>query len=67
MVVAVATSGYASSERPVISGGCSTPSSASTVGATSARTPPERSDNPGTVTITGTGFSEWAVFGLPSS
>ena len=41
---------------------------ASTVGATSARTPPDaRSVSPGTVTISGTGFSECAVFGLPSS
>ena len=36
------------------------------VGATSARTPPSRSVSPGTVTITGTGLSEWAVLGLPS-
>ena len=32
-----------SSERPVISAGCSMPSSSSSVGATSARTPPSRS------------------------
>jgi hypothetical protein len=46
------------SEVPVISGGCSIPSSVSIVGETSASTPPERSTNPGTVMITGTGLSE---------
>ena len=33
------------------------------VGATSARMPPSRSSSPSTVTISGTGFSECAVFG----
>ena len=43
------------------------PSARSTVGATSPRTPPSRSVNPGLVTISGTGLVEWAVLGLPSS
>ena len=46
------------SERPVIAAGCSTPIRASNVGATSASTPPEGTSSPGTVTTTGTGFSE---------
>ena len=55
-----------SNERPVISAGWSMPSSASNVGATSASTPPSRSANPSRVTTSGTGLSEWAVFGDPS-
>ena len=46
--------------------GWSTPSISRSVGATSARTPPSRSAAPSTVTITGTGLSECAVFGEPS-
>ena len=54
-------------ERPVISAGWRCPSSSSTVGATSAKIPsPSRSFSPVAVTINGTGFSECAVFGLPS-
>src|SRR5215218_204983 len=55
------------SERPVISAGCASPSTCRTVGATSARIPPSRSSKPGTVTISGTGLSECAVLGEPSS
>ena len=54
------------SARPVISPGCGMPSSASTVGATSARMPCARSCTPLIVTISGTGLSECAVLGLPS-
>ena len=43
------------------------PSSARAVGTTSASTPPPSlSSRPATVTISGTGFVEWAVSGLPS-
>src|SRR6185436_16741680 len=58
---------YASSERPVISGGCSIPSSASAVGATSARMPSPDSESAPAVTTKGTGFRECAVSGDPSS
>ena len=51
---------------PVISPGCSSPSSARIVGATSASVPSSRSSPTSAVTISGTGFFEWAVFGLPS-
>src|SRR3954471_12520579 len=57
---------YASSERPVIPSGCSIPSRARAVGATSARMPGPPSDPPATVTMKGTGLVECAVFGEPS-
>ena len=44
----------------------SSPSRARTVGATSESVPPSRSSPTSPVTISGTGFIEWAVFGLPS-
>ena len=56
-----------SSERPVISSGCSMPSSASAVGATSARMPSPSSESAPAVTMNGTGLSECAVSGEPSS
>ena len=46
--------------------GWSMPSSSSTVGATSASTPPCARVTPSTVTMTGTWLSECAVFGAPS-
>ena len=56
-----------SSEWPVIAGGLGMPISSSTVGATSASIPgPARSRRAGLVTISGTGFIEWAVLGEPS-
>src|SRR4051794_140360 len=58
---------YASRERPVISGGCSIPMSARIVGVTSARIPSPSNDTPSAVTIIGTGLSECAVLGDPSS
>ena len=56
-----------SSERPVICSGCSIPSSASAVGATSARMPSPSSASAPAVTTNGTGLSECAVSGEPSS
>ena len=63
---AAAAQPSSSNERPLIAAGCEMPSSCRAVGATSARIPPERSSSPSSVTISGTGFSEWAVFGDPS-
>src|ERR671923_650076 len=54
------------SDFPLIAAGCSWPSSARIVGATSARMPPSRTAGISAVTTIGTGFIEWAVFGLPS-
>src|SRR5829696_2218596 len=53
-------------EVPVIALGCVSPSSARTVGATSASVPPSRSSPRSALITSGTGFVECAVFGLPS-